>query len=184
MAASCGAFPERVLGLRSSAAIFSAGHVDAIPRIDEVDLAGWSADRQGSAVEEGRGRLRRPPTPVLAEIQVSGSADAITIEAHDTSVESGTYVGPLSRVVTRILQGYNFVLKNNNGSISVTVVGTPIFLAATPAPPGLPAATPEPGQSGAPAPAPVPGNLERRLRYRAARVLSVRTDPARIVSKS
>jgi hypothetical protein len=153
-----------------------SGHVDAIPPIDEqkVDLAGWSADRR--APEARRGRLRRAPTPVLAEVQVSGSADAITIEARDTSVEDilaalsrafdidyrssidldkrlyGTYVGPLSQVVTRILQGYNFVLKDNNGSISVTVVGTPISLAANPVLPGLPAAAHEPRQSGAPAP--------------------------------
>jgi hypothetical protein len=163
-----------------------SGHVDAIPRIDEqkVDLAGRSADRQGSALEVRRGRLRRAPAPVLAEIQVSGSADAITIEARDTSVEDllaalsrafdmdyrssidldkrlyGTYVGPLSQVVTRILQGYNFVLKNNNGRISVTVVGTPISLAANPSPPGLPASgapqapAPEPQQPAAPAPVP------------------------------
>jgi hypothetical protein len=169
-----------------------SGHVDAIPRIDEqkVDLAGWSADRQGTALELQRGRLRLAPTPVLAEIQVSGSADAITIEARDTPIEDilatlsrtfgmdyqssveldkrlyGTYVGPLSQVVTRILQGYNFVLKNNNGNISVTVVGTPISLAANSATRRLPAPAPEPrqsgvpaptpGQSGAPAPAPVP----------------------------
>ncbi len=157
-----------------------SGHVDAIPRIDEqkVDLADWSADRR--ALEARRGRLRHAPIPVLAGIQVSGSADAITIEARDTSVEDilaalsrafdmdyrssidldkrlyGTYVGPLSRVVTRILQGYNFVLKNSNGSISVTVVGTPISLAANPVLPGLPAPAHEPRQSGAPAPAPVP----------------------------
>jgi hypothetical protein len=138
--------------------------------------------------------LATAPTPVLAEIQVSGSPDAVTIEARDTSVEDilvalsrafdmdyrssidldkrlyGTYVGPLSRVVTRILQGYNFVLKTDDGKISVTVVGTPMSLAANPAPPGRPAANPAPpelpaaagapapvpGQSGAPAPAPVP----------------------------
>jgi hypothetical protein len=161
-----------------------SGHVDAIPRIDEqkVDPAGWSADRQGNALEVRRGRLRGAPTPVPAGIQVSGSADAITIEARDTSVEDilaalsrafdmdyrssidldkrlyGTYIGPLSRVVTRILQGYNFVLTNDNGSISVTVVGTPISLAANPTPPERPAATPEPPQSGAPAP--VPGQSE------------------------
>jgi hypothetical protein len=167
-----------------------SGHVDAIPRIDEqkVDLAGWSPDLQESAPER-RGRPRRAPTPVPAGIQVSGSADAITIEARDTSVEDilaalsrafdmdysssidldkrlhGTYVGPLSRVVTRILQGYNFVLTNNNGSVSVRVVGTPISLAANPVLPGLPAPAREPRQPGAPAavagqsgaPAPVPG---------------------------
>jgi hypothetical protein len=146
----------------------------------------WSAD---SASGTGQSGTPAPVPPVLAEIQVSGSPDAITIEARDTSVEnilaalsrafdmdyrssidldkrlSGTYVGPLSQVVTRILQGYNFVLKTDNGSFSVTVVGTPLSLAAVLAAPGLPAPAPEPRQSGAPtpeprqsgAPVPVPG---------------------------
>jgi hypothetical protein len=99
------------------------------------------------------------PTPVLAEIQVSGSPEAVTIEARDASVEEvlatlsrtfdmdyhssidldkrldGTYVGPLSRVVTRILEGYNFFLKTDDGSVIVTVVGTPNVPAArAPAP--------------------------------------------------
>jgi hypothetical protein len=117
---------------------------------------------------------------VLAEIQVSGSPEAVTIEARDASVEEvlatlsrtfdmdyhssidldkrldGTYVGPLSQVVTRILEGYNFVLRTDNGSIFVTVVGTPTSLAASPQ--GLPASAalrtpaPQPGQSGAAAP--------------------------------
>jgi hypothetical protein len=120
------------------------------------------------------------PTSALAEIQVSGSPEAVTIEARDTSVEDvlaalsrafdmdyqssidldkplyGTYVGPLSRVITRILQGYNFVLKTDKGSIFVTVVGTPTSLT----PQGLPASgtppapAPEPRQSGGPAPVP------------------------------
>jgi hypothetical protein len=124
------------------------------------------------------------PAPVLAEIQVRGSPEAVTIEARDTSVEQilaalsrafdmdyqssvdldkplyGTYVGPLSRVLTRILQGYNFVLKTDNGSIAVTVVGMPYARAANPVPTALPpsgdlrAPAPEPQQSGAPAPIP------------------------------
>ena len=96
------------------------------------------------------------PTPVLAELQVRGSPEAVRIEARDTPVEeilaalsrafgmhyrlsanldkrlSGTYVGPLPRVVTRILDGYNFVLKTDNGSIAVTVLGTPNAAAAVP----------------------------------------------------
>jgi hypothetical protein len=124
------------------------------------------------------------PTSALAEVQVHGSSEAVTIQAHDISVEEvlaalsrtfdmdyqsaidldkrlyGTYVGPLSRVVTRILQGYNFVLKTDNGSIFVTVVGTPTSLAGNPALQGLPASSapeapaPQPRQSGVPAPVP------------------------------
>src|SRR5712672_35421 len=97
------------------------------------------------------------PTPVLAEMQVRGSPEAVRIEARDTPVEeilaalsrafgmhyqlsthldkrvSGTYVGPLPRVVTRILDGYNFILKTDNGSIAVTVVGTPNAAGTVPA---------------------------------------------------
>ena len=96
------------------------------------------------------------PTPVLAEMQVRGSPEAVRIEARDTPVEeilaalsrafgmhyqvsvnldkrlSGTYVGSLRRVVMRILDGYNFVLKTDNGSITVTVLGTPGAAAAAP----------------------------------------------------
>jgi hypothetical protein len=143
-----------------------SGHVDAIRRIDEQ------------------------------KVHVRGSPEAVTIEARDTSVEDvlaalsrafdmdyqssidldkplyGTYVGPLSQVLTRILRGYNFVLKTDNSRIVVTVVGTLNSLAANPSPPGLPASgaprapapelqqsaapAPVPQQSGTPAPAPVP----------------------------
>jgi hypothetical protein len=97
------------------------------------------------------------PTSVLAEIQVRGSPEAVRIEARDTPIEeilaalgrafgmhyellakvdkrvSGTYVGPLPRVLTRILDGYNFILKTDNGTIAVTVVGTPNAATAVPA---------------------------------------------------
>jgi hypothetical protein len=109
----------------------------------------WAAILLGAA-------LAIAPTPVLAEIQVRGSPEAVRIEARDTPVEeilaalsrafgmhyqlsanldkrlSGTYVGSLRRVVTRILDGYNFVLKTDNGSIAVTVLGTPNASAAVP----------------------------------------------------
>jgi hypothetical protein len=120
-------------------------------------------------------------TPALAEIQIRGNPEAVTIEAHDTSVEEvlaalsrtfdidydssidlskrlyGTYVGPLSRVVTRILEGYSFVLKTDNGSLVITVVGGPNVPAVNPAASASPASgaprasAPQPGQ---PAPAP------------------------------
>ncbi len=93
-------------------------------------------------------------TPALAELRVRGSADAVRIEARDSSVAeilsalsrtfnmhyqspanldkrlSGTYTGPLSRVLGRILDGYNFVLKTDNGSIALTVLGPPGATAA------------------------------------------------------
>jgi hypothetical protein len=145
-------------------------------RIDSPDYGMRIAILLGAA-------LAIAPTSALAEVQVHGGSEAVTIQAHDISVEevlaalsrtfdmdyqsaidldkrlNGTYVGALSRVVTRILQGYNFVLKTDNGSIFVTVVGTP-SLAVNPAPQGLPASSaprapaPEPRQSGVPAPVP------------------------------
>jgi hypothetical protein len=121
--------------------------------------------------------LASSPTPALAETRVSGSLEAVTIEARDGSVEevlaalsrtfdmgyhssidldkrlNGTYVGPLSRVVTRILEGYSFVLKTDNGSVIVTVVG----------PPNVPAANRAGSASAAlsapRAPAPQPGQV-------------------------
>jgi hypothetical protein len=157
-----------------------SGHVDASRRIDEqkVGLTGRAADG-------GETALANAPTPGLG-IQVRGSAEAVTIEARDASVEDvlaalsrafdmdyqssidlnkrlyGTYIGPLSQVLTRILQGYNFVLKTDNRRMVVTVTGTPHSLVANPSPPGLsasgapPAPAPAPQQSGAPAPASVP----------------------------
>ena len=117
----------------------------------------WSPDVCMRAAILLAAALAIAPTPVRAEMQVRGSPDAVRVEARDTPVEeilaalsrafgmhyqlsthldkrvSGTYVGPLPRVVTRILDGYNFILKTDNGSIAVTVIGTPNAAAAVPA---------------------------------------------------
>lgn len=93
-------------------------------------------------------------TPVRAEMQVRGSPEAVRIDVRDAPVEevlaalsrtfgmhyqlstkldkrlSGTYAGSLRRVVMRILDGYNFILKTDDGSIVVTVLGTPSAAAA------------------------------------------------------
>jgi hypothetical protein len=95
------------------------------------------------------GALATATTPAVAEMRVRGSPEAVRIEAHDSSVAeilsalssafnmhyqssanldkrlSGIYAGPLSRVLTRILDGYNFVVKTDNGSIAVTVFEPP-----------------------------------------------------------
>jgi hypothetical protein len=87
------------------------------------------------------------PAPVLAEMQVSGSAEAVTIQAGDASLEeilaalnrafgvryelsvnldkslSGTYEGSLPEVLKGILNGYNFVLYTDKGALAVTVAG-------------------------------------------------------------
>jgi hypothetical protein len=79
------------------------------------------------------------PTPILAEIELTGSPKAVTIEARDASVED--VLAALGRAfnmdyrssidlekrllgltlgrfpgVTRVLEGYNFVLKTDNGT--------------------------------------------------------------------
>ena len=88
------------------------------------------------------------PTPLLAEARVQGSREAVRIETQNSSIEevltalgnafqlryrssanlakqlSGTYEGSLPRVVARVLEGYDFVLRNNNGKIEITVLGT------------------------------------------------------------
>jgi hypothetical protein len=88
------------------------------------------------------------PTPLFAEAQVQGSPEAVRIETQNSSIEevltalgntfelryrssanlakqlSGTYEGSLQRVVARVLEGYDFVLRNNKGKIEITVLGT------------------------------------------------------------
>jgi hypothetical protein len=94
-------------------------------------------------------------TPAFAELRVRGSPQAVIIETQNTPVEevlaalsrtfnmhyqssvnldkrlSRTYAGPLSRVLPRILDGYNFILKTDNGHIAVTVLGSPNAAGAT-----------------------------------------------------
>jgi len=88
------------------------------------------------------------PTSALAGAKVSGSPEAVSIEAQNTSIEeilaalghefnvhyrssadlktqiTGTYEGSLRHVVTRILEGHNFIVKSSPGGIEVTVLGT------------------------------------------------------------
>jgi hypothetical protein len=138
------------------------------------------------------------PTPVLAEMHVRGSAEAVRVDARDSSVEeiltglsrafgmryrssvnldrrlSGTYSGSLPRVVTRILAGYNFVLKTDNGSIVITVHGTPY-------PPGVVPASSDANVVRPPAeaaPAAKPPGVVEDLTRRAAPVSTAAPSPA------
>jgi len=87
------------------------------------------------------------PTSLLAEAQVQGGPEAVRIETQNSSIEevlaalgnafdlryrssanlakqlSGTYEGSLQRVVARVLEGYDFILKSNKGKIELTVLG-------------------------------------------------------------
>jgi hypothetical protein len=114
----------------------------------------------------------------LAKAQVEGAREAVRVAAESSSIEeilaalgatfelryrsstnlakqlSGTYQGSLERVVRRVLEGYDFVLKSENGKLDVTVLGprnAAAVMAAT-----SPASTqPAPSSARAPALAPV-----------------------------
>jgi hypothetical protein len=88
------------------------------------------------------------PTPVLAEMQVSGTPKAVRLEARDVPLEeilaafnrafgvhyqlsvnldkrlTGTYEGSLPQVLARILNGYKFGMYTDDGAMIVTVAGT------------------------------------------------------------
>ena len=85
--------------------------------------------------------------PAHAEIILEGPANALQIEMHDTSVQevllvlganyglrfssatpldrsvSGSFNGPLPRLVARLLDRYNYVVKSANGTLEVVVLG-------------------------------------------------------------
>jgi hypothetical protein len=119
------------------------------------------------------------PTSALAAANVSGSPQAVRIEAQNSSIEeilaalgrafnvhyrssadlktqiTGTYEGSLRRVVTRILEGHDFIVKSSPGGIEVTVLGTenapvtserPIAARAGPIPPAKPRLPAAPSQ--------------------------------------
>jgi hypothetical protein len=92
--------------------------------------------------------LAAAPTAALADAQVRGSPDAVTIEARNTSVEeilkalsafdvhyrssanlqmqiSGNYEGSLDRVMKRVLDGYSYFVKTTDGRIDVIVLDAP-----------------------------------------------------------
>jgi hypothetical protein len=85
--------------------------------------------------------------PVRAEARVSGAPDAVLVEARDAAVDevmaalgasfglqyhspaslsrrvTGTYQGSLQRVVARLLDGYDFVIKTGDEGVAVRVYG-------------------------------------------------------------
>jgi len=87
------------------------------------------------------------PISAMAAAIVSGNPQAVSVDAQNSSVAeilaalgrdfnvhyrssadlkteiTGTYEGSLRRVVTRILEGYNFIMKSSPGGIEVTVLG-------------------------------------------------------------
>src|SRR5437879_5843635 len=86
-----------------------------------------------------------PPACVRAEVRVNGAPGTVQVEARDASIEevlaalsadyglqykstasldrrvTGTYQGSLQRVVRRLLDGYDYVLKTEADGIEVMV---------------------------------------------------------------
>ena len=85
--------------------------------------------------------------PVSAEVRVTGQAGVLTVEAHEASVEevmvalrtslnlqihtsgvpnhviTGTYTGSLQRVVARLLDGQNYVMRSFTDHVEIVVFG-------------------------------------------------------------
>ena len=122
--------------------------------------------------------LATAPTSLLAQAQIQGSPEAVRIETQNSSIEdvlaalggafelryrssakltkqlSGTYGGSLQRVVARLLEGYDFVLRTNKGKIDITVLGVhnanPVAAVASSTPlPAKPASVPAPAHPAA-----------------------------------
>jgi hypothetical protein len=88
------------------------------------------------------------PTLALAETQVRGTRDALSVEAQNASVEeilvalsnafdvefrssadlekrlTGTYQGSLQQVVMRILGGYDFFVKSGENGLEISLLGS------------------------------------------------------------
>jgi hypothetical protein len=101
------------------------------------------------------------PTSVLAEVQIRGTVEAVSIEANNTSVKeilaalsnafdvhyrsaadlekpvNVTYTGPLLKVLKRILDGYSFFVKVGDGEIELTVLQSSNAAPTFAAPPSI-----------------------------------------------
>jgi hypothetical protein len=97
--------------------------------------------------------------PARAETNITGSPDALRVEAHDTALQAvlqalgvrirsaadlnrsieGTFKGSLREVITRLLDGYDFFIHKSGDNIEVVIVGSS-GAAAVAAVPVVPAA--------------------------------------------
>jgi hypothetical protein len=102
--------------------------------------------------------LAMDPMLALADAQVSGKPDAVSVKAQDASVEeilvalangfdvqfrssadlekriTGTYQGSLQQVVTRVLSGYDFFVKSGEKGLEITLLGSGKTIAGVGAP--------------------------------------------------
>jgi hypothetical protein len=110
-------------------------------------LAGWR-QRQLCGVTVLAACLTVASGTVFAAAQVSGSPQDVSVEAQNSSIQdvlsalgekfnlqlqssanlnkqiTGTYRGSLRRVVSRLLVGYNFIIRSDHDRLEVTVIGT------------------------------------------------------------
>ena len=87
------------------------------------------------------------PTPGAGSVRVRGDAAAVRLDARRTTIAdvlsalntsfdmsysswialdeeiNGTYTGPLRRVIARVLDGYNYVIKQDNAKLDIIVLG-------------------------------------------------------------
>jgi hypothetical protein len=122
--------------------------------------------------------------PAQAEVRVSGAADAVVIETQQATLEEvlralqtsfrfryssagpldrvvmGRYSGSLSRVVTHLLEGQNFVAKSSQDNLEVIILGStePARATGSTPPPGL-------NQAAAAPPQPPQGGSQRECKY-------------------
>jgi hypothetical protein len=139
------------------------------------------SERCGAVLLGGSVALMAPAT--RADTRVEGQVDSIRLEAHDATVQevlaalsaryhlrfrsstpldrsaTGTFNGPLLRVIAVVLASYDYIVKNEDGTIEVIVLGSqgptpqPAPSVQTPTWDAL-VSTPQPAQRDAPAPAP------------------------------
>lgn len=113
------------------------------------------------------------PTSVLAEAQIRGTMEAVTVETKNSSLKevlaslsdafdvhyrsavdlerqiNGTYTGSLEKVLKRVLEGYSFFVKTGDGRIELTVLDSSNAAPAIEASPSFEIA----GRSAGPTPA-------------------------------
>jgi hypothetical protein len=171
-------------------------HMTRSKRIAPRSTADYSAAASPTAIALGI-TLAIAPTWARAETQVRGTPQAVVVEAQNATVQeilialsdafevqfrsaanldkrlTGTYKGTLQQAVSRVLKGYDFVVKSGRSGLEITLLGPavpqprsdgptpPIKVAQgpgtvpTPAPPGA-APFPVPQVGSSPAPMPIP----------------------------
>lgn len=137
---------ERTIAIKSLTTLhYASFNVHRIVRAIST-LAGLRR-RQFCSVTALAACMAVAPAAAFAAPQVSGSSQAVSINAQNSSIKdvlstlvqkfnlqfqsstnldkqlTGTYHGPLLQVVNRLLEGYNFIIRSNQDRLEVTVLG-------------------------------------------------------------